>query len=69
MKLNGNKQLYHEKLNSQSVKTEKYIENVLICFRYDQPLDMTSPGPNDDDQYHSPPQTYPGCFGLPYQVG
>ncbi|XP_045164566.2 uncharacterized protein LOC123528696 isoform X3 [Mercenaria mercenaria] len=31
---------------------------------YDKPVDMS---PVAEDPYSSPPQTYPGCFGLPYQ--
>ncbi|KAL4226401.1 Histone-lysine N-methyltransferase 2E [Mactra antiquata] len=31
---------------------------------YDRPVDSS---PGVDDVYNSPPQTYPGCFGLPYQ--
>ncbi|XP_052285813.1 serine-rich adhesin for platelets-like isoform X2 [Dreissena polymorpha] len=31
---------------------------------YDGPVDMTMAS---DDLYRSPTQTYPGCFGLPYQ--
>ena len=32
---------------------------------YDKPVDMS---PVAEDPCNSPPQTYPGCFGLPYQV-
>ncbi|XP_060602955.1 mucin-2-like isoform X3 [Ruditapes philippinarum] len=31
---------------------------------YDKHVDMS---PVAEDPYNSPPQTYPGCFGLPYQ--
>lgn len=42
-----------------------YSKLINDASEYDAPIDMSSPG--DDDQHHSPPQTYPGCFGLPYQ--